>query len=59
MVHHIMFCPKCKRYTLSEYCEFCDTETISPKPAKFSLEDHYAEYRRKAKEEKLRKEGLL
>jgi len=59
MVNHIMICPKCKHYTLEKFCPYCNVETVPPKPAKFSIEDHYGKYRRKAKEEKLRSDGLI
>jgi H/ACA ribonucleoprotein complex subunit 3 len=45
-----MKCPKCLTYTLEENCPKCNTATIMPRPMKFSLEDKYAKYRRKAKE---------
>ena len=37
----------------------CDGKAITPKPAKFSIEDKYAVYRRKAKIDFFKKEGLL
>ena len=46
MAKHILKCPACNKYTLKEKC--C-IETIFPHPAKFSLQDKYGEYRRKAK----------
>lgn len=40
-------CPKCGEYTLeSKHC----VETVSAYPPKYSPEDKYGEYRRKAKE---------
>jgi len=39
--------------------ECCGEKTINPKPAKFSPEDNYADYRRRAKEEDRKKEGLI
>ncbi len=41
-------CPVCFSYGLSEDCP-CGGKRVSPKPAKFSIEDHYGVYRRKAK----------
>ncbi|HLC51619.1 MAG TPA: nucleolar RNA-binding Nop10p family protein [Candidatus Nanoarchaeia archaeon] len=43
---HIMKCPSCKKYTLKSEC--CIT-TVLPRPPKYSPEDKYGEYRRKAK----------
>lgn len=37
----------------------CGGEALSPKPAKFSIEDKYGHYRRKAKIDIFRKEGLI
>ena len=49
-MQHIMKCPKCAKYTLKEKCPKCGASTIKPRPAKFSIEDKYGSYRRKAKE---------
>jgi len=43
---------------MSDTCE-CGGKALTPKPAKFSIEDKYAEYRRKAKLEIFKSEGLL
>ena len=45
-----MKCPKCETFTMEEKCPKCSSVTIKPRPAKFSIEDKYAKYRRKAKE---------
>ncbi|HEV8289547.1 MAG TPA: RNA-protein complex protein Nop10 [Candidatus Norongarragalinales archaeon] len=42
-------CVKCGVYTLQEKCPRDGSETRNPHPAKFSIVDKYAEYRRKAK----------
>jgi H/ACA ribonucleoprotein complex subunit 3 len=42
-------CPKCEEYTLQEACPRCATRAKDPRPAKFSPEDPYGEYRRKLK----------
>ncbi len=47
---HLMRCPKCRTYTLKESCS-CSAKTIMPKPPKYSPDDKYASYRRKAKEQ--------
>lgn len=58
-MRHIMRCQGCSVYTLKEICSRCSSKTIIPKPARYSPEDHYAAYRRKAKEEQLRERDLL
>jgi H/ACA ribonucleoprotein complex subunit 3 len=55
---HILRCQKCSKYTLVEKCE-CGGVAIENKPPKYSPEDKYADYRRKAKEEQWKKEGLI
>ncbi len=45
----ILLCKNCGRYTLEKLCPKCKLETISIKPAKYSLEDKYGYYRRLAK----------
>jgi len=37
----------------------CGSKASTPKPAKFSVEDKYGSYRRKAKLDVFKKEGLL
>lgn len=49
MANYINKCNNCKTYTLKLICPNCSNPTINPKPAKYSLEDKYGEYRRKAK----------
>jgi len=44
---HILKCIKCGSYTMQE--EHCGEKTINPKPPKYSPEDKYGGYRRKAK----------
>jgi len=44
---HINRCQKCNVYTMQE--EHCGQKTLNPKPPKYSPEDKYADYRRKAK----------
>lgn len=45
---HILKCVECGKYTLNEICS-CGGKALSPIPAKYSPQDHYGEYRRKAK----------
>jgi H/ACA ribonucleoprotein complex subunit 3 len=56
---HIRFCEKDNKFTLEEVCPICGEKTILPLPPKYSPEDPYAEYRRKAKEDFLREKGYL
>ncbi|MBN3037036.1 MAG: RNA-protein complex protein Nop10 [Candidatus Diapherotrites archaeon] len=42
-------CLKCGEYTLDDSCPLCGVATSSPYAPKFSPEDRYGEYRRKAK----------
>jgi len=46
----ILYCKKCNKYTLKENCS-CGEKAITTKPAKFSPEDKYGEYRRIAKKQ--------
>ena len=54
---HIMKCVECGKYTMNEKC--CNVNTIKAGPPKFSPEDSYAEYRRKAKMEQFKECGLI
>jgi len=58
-MQHILTCGKCGGYTMKEHCPKCKVKTDNPKPAKYSLDDAYGKYRRKAKEAALQKRGLL
>jgi H/ACA ribonucleoprotein complex subunit 3 len=42
-------CTGCKEYTLQDVCPRCGSAAKPNKPAKFSPEDQYGEYRRKLK----------
>lgn len=55
---HILKCPECGQYTIKEKCPECNAKTINPKPAKYSPQDKYAEYRRKAKSAMLEQKGF-
>lgn len=50
----IFQCKNCYIYTLKRNCPYCYEKTISPKPAKFSIEDKYLRYRLKAKQNEIR-----
>lgn len=56
---HILKCPSCASYTMNAVCPRCGATTLAVKPAKFSPEDKFAGYRRKFKEEELKKRGWL
>jgi len=55
---HIFKCTKCNEYTLSEECK-CGGKAVSVKPPKYSPDDKYGSYRREAKKDQFKKEGLL
>lgn len=44
-------CGNCGKYTLKEFCPYCNSKTYMPIPPKFSPEDHYGKYRRKLRKE--------
>ncbi|MFH2021175.1 MAG: nucleolar RNA-binding Nop10p family protein [archaeon] len=55
---HILKCQTCGKYTMEKDCE-CGGAAIENKPPKYSPEDKYGEYRRRAKEEERKKEGII
>ena len=55
---HILKCKSCGKYSLSEKCD-CGGKAVTPIPPKYSPDDKYADYRRKAKKEEWEKKGLL
>ncbi|OIO61516.1 ribosome biogenesis protein [Candidatus Woesearchaeota archaeon CG_4_10_14_0_2_um_filter_33_10] len=55
---HILKCISCGNYTLKEKCK-CGCKAVTPKPAKYTPEDKYGNYRREAKKDNLIKKGLL
>lgn len=42
-------CTQCKEYTLQEACPRCGAAAKPNRPAKFSPEDQYGQYRRRLK----------
>ncbi len=56
MHRKIRYCASCKRYTMSHTCPECGKETLLAGPPKFSPEDRFGEYRRRAKIEQTKKE---
>ncbi|MBI4441415.1 nucleolar RNA-binding Nop10p family protein [Candidatus Woesearchaeota archaeon] len=59
MAKHILKCPQCRIYTLKNLCSSCGVATSQIKPPKYSPEDPYGDYRRKAKYPDLVAQGLL
>ncbi|MDR2699061.1 MAG: RNA-protein complex protein Nop10 [Candidatus Methanoplasma sp.] len=41
-------CVSCGRYTIKDVCSTCGSAVSSPVPMKFSPDDRYGSYRRKA-----------
>ena len=55
---HLYKCLKCDEYTLSEkHCPKCGSTVTDPKPSKYSPQDKYGDYRRKAKRMVQRKQA--
>ncbi|MEA4977450.1 MAG: RNA-protein complex protein Nop10 [Methanomassiliicoccaceae archaeon] len=50
-------CSACGRYSFKEDCPACGKHTSSPIPPKYSPEDRYGAYRRKAIEEEYGENG--
>ena len=57
-MRHILKCAECGKYSMSETCA-CGGKTSAAKPLKFSLEDRFSSYRRKAKLDDYSKRGLI
>jgi H/ACA ribonucleoprotein complex subunit 3 len=49
MTRHILKCPKCGQYTMKDACPTCGEKAVIPRPPKYSPEDKFGDYRRKAK----------
>ncbi|MBD3310550.1 RNA-protein complex protein Nop10 [Candidatus Woesearchaeota archaeon] len=56
---HILRCTGCGQYTMKETCPACKNPAVSPKPPKYSPEDKYGSYRRKAKQQEYKERGLV
>ena len=54
----ILFCESCKKFTLKGTCD-CGNKSNQPIPAKFSIDDNYAKYRREAKKEEWKSKNLI
>ena len=59
MTSHILYCSKCKIYTLKANCPVCSVATAEKKPPKYSPEDKYGRYRREVKKEELKEQGVI
>lgn len=59
MAKHIFYCSKCQEYTMKQQCLKCSQKTAERKPAKFSPEDKYGQYRREVKAGQRKIEGLI
>ena len=46
---NLLYCKKCKKYTLENTCKKCKNKTVSRNPPRFSPQDRYGAYRRKLK----------
>ena len=58
MTRHIYKCLKCGTYTMKEIGA-CGNKATIPKPLKYSPDDKYADYRRKAKAKGYAEKGLI
>ncbi|MBT3408565.1 ribosome biogenesis protein [Candidatus Woesearchaeota archaeon] len=58
MAKSINKCHECNIYSIKDSCPNCNNKISEEKPGKFSVEDKYGEYRRKAKKEILKEKNL-
>ena len=56
---HILKCENCSQYTMKEICPNCKGKAVVSRPAKWSPDDAYGDYRREAKKESLIERGLI
>ncbi len=54
----IFKCTKCNKYTMKETCD-CGNKTLLSRPLKYTPNDKFAVYRRKAKLGEYARRGLL
>jgi H/ACA ribonucleoprotein complex subunit 3 len=59
MSKHIKRCPDCRKYTMKDTCSSCNIATINTWPPKYSPDDRYESYRRRAKEGQRKEQGLI
>jgi len=55
---HILKCAECGKYTMKEICN-CGSKTLASKPLKYSPNDKFSSYRRKAKLNEYAERGLI
>lgn len=55
---HILKCISCNKYTIQEVCG-CGAKTAIAKPMRYTHDDKFSSYRRRAKIEDYIKRGLL
>ncbi|MBI3026480.1 ribosome biogenesis protein [Candidatus Woesearchaeota archaeon] len=55
---HILKCISCNKYTMQEVCG-CGAKTAIAKPMRYTHDDKFSSYRRRAKIEDYIKRGLL
>ncbi|MEK6984103.1 MAG: nucleolar RNA-binding Nop10p family protein [Nanoarchaeota archaeon] len=55
---HILKCSSCNNYTMKEIC-YCGNSAFPAKPLKYSQEDKFGSYRRRAKINEYISRGLL
>jgi len=55
---HILRCESCGNYTLKEACS-CGGRATTTRPVKYSPQDKFAEWRRKAKVLMMKEKGLM
>jgi len=58
MMRHIFKCSSCNKYTMKETCS-CGNKTLFSRPVKYTPNDKFSSYKRKAKIEQYVKRGLL
>ena len=54
----ITYCAVCKKHTMKDTCD-CTLKTAPVGPMRYSPEDKYGSYRRKAKEAERKAQGVL
>ena len=57
-MRHILKCAECGKYSMKDLCA-CGNRTLAAKPLKFSLDDRFSSYRRKAKLGEYSNRGLI
>ena len=54
----LLYCEQCTAYTLKEI-HGCGTTSVLHQPAKWSPDDKYGKYRLEARQDELKKKGLV